>query len=996
MKRLAVALLAAGERGESHHVLGLDSASTRGSSRGEVMRTWDRWRRGIFGATVAIFVVLLSGTPALSGIPGTVTAANADRLVTSEDTAVSLDPLENDSGPLLGDSVVVTTPPLDGATTVEAVTGRITYTPRAHFNGSDRFVYEACTASSDCRQAHVTVEVAMLGRYRILLGRFTEEAWHPVSMWPDGSDTRSWSPPLAADWTAISPGGTKIAVARGGSLEVQDIDSGIAEFSVTLPYPINRPTWSPDGGALAFSSWNQQYGPILYELRPPALPGQQAEAIPIVYDLPNGAQVPVAGDNPAWGTVGIAFDSFRPAESGEWMPGIYIVVPGSRPTLLINDPSAGHPAWSPVGVRLAYHGFVAATGCCVFTSYVAVSDLRSPPQPLVSVTTANPDDLSYPAWSPDGSKVAYEHVHNRDLGVVNADGSMARRVRTDPAWYNHPSWDPRPAAVPPVPWDRPGRLLFVQHRQATCNCGPPLGDIHRIAANASGDTDFLKAVPETMVKPGTQERPRWSPDGTKIAFSAEKNLPAGFSPVRAIFVMNADGTDLRQLTHVARSDGIADQPAWSPDGTHLVFRLDTVFTQPSGYPAIWSMRSDGTDLRQLTFMRSEDPAWSPDGSWIAFVSAGQLRLVRPDSVSTPVTPVGATTGRQPAWSPDGTKLAFITSGLTIASFADAPTPTISVSRIFPFGNSTPFWSPDGRAIGYHRDLFSEDDGTLLASTMWVMNLDGTRNTKISLGGAVFADWGAGLPAAPAPHVTSVSPASGPTSGGTSVTVTGTGFGGPGTTVSFGGVLASISTGSTTSLTATTPAHAAGTVDVKVTNPGGGSGILVNGFTYADAPLPEVTSVSPSSGPTSGGTSVTVTGTGFGGPGTTVSFGGVLASISTGSTTSLTATTPAHAAGTVDVKVTNPGGGSGILVNGFTYADAPLPEVTSVSPSSGPTSGGTSVTVTGDRLRGPGTTVSFGGVLASISTGSTTSLTATTPAHAAGMRWRRSALVRQPA
>ena len=102
----------------------------------------------------------------------------------------------------------------------------------------------------------------------------------------------------------------------------------------------------------------------------------------------------------------------------------------------------------------------------------------------------------------------------------------------------------------------------------------------------------------------------------------------------------------------------------------------------------------------------------------------------------------------------------------------------------------------------------------------------------------------------------------------------------------------------------------------VTNPDNQIGTLSNGFTYT-AP-PTVTSVAPGSGSTVGGTAVTITGTNFV-SGATVSFGGAAATgVSFVSSTGLTATTPAHAAGAVNVVVTNPSAQSGTLTNGFTY------------------------------------------------------------------------------
>ena len=173
---------------------------------------------------------------------------------------------------------------------------------------------------------------------------------------------------------------------------------------------------------------------------------------------------------------------------------------------------------------------------------------------------------------------------------------------------------------------------------------------------------------------------------------------------------------------------------------------------------------------------------------------------------------------------------------------------------------------------------------------------------------------------PTPAISAVSPSSGPTAGGTPVTITGSGFV-AGATVSIGGVAAtSVIVVSATSITAVTGAHAAGPVNVAVTTPGG-TATSTGGFTYV-VPTPAITAVSPSSGPTAGGTPVTITGSGFI-AGATVSIGGVAAtSVVVASATSITAVTGAHAAGPVDVAVTNPGGAPGTLPAGYTYVAGP--------------------------------------------------------------------------
>ena len=141
--------------------------------------------------------------------------------------------------------------------------------------------------------------------------------------------------------------------------------------------------------------------------------------------------------------------------------------------------------------------------------------------------------------------------------------------------------------------------------------------------------------------------------------------------------------------------------------------------------------------------------------------------------------------------------------------------------------------------------------------------------------------------------------------------------------------------------------------------------------------PTVTNVNPNTGPTSGGTSVTITGTNFFGA-TAVRFGSNAAgSFTVNSATQITATSPAGI-GTVDVTVTTAGGTSAISsADQFTYAAAPT--VTNVNPNTGPTSGGTSVTITGTNFSGA-TAVRFGSNAAgSFTVNSATQITATSPA-----------------
>jgi hypothetical protein len=174
------------------------------------------------------------------------------------------------------------------------------------------------------------------------------------------------------------------------------------------------------------------------------------------------------------------------------------------------------------------------------------------------------------------------------------------------------------------------------------------------------------------------------------------------------------------------------------------------------------------------------------------------------------------------------------------------------------------------------------------------------------------------------------------SGGTSITITGTGFA-TGATVAIGTAAATnVTVNSTgTTITATTPAGTAGVANVVVTNTGGQATTLTGGFTYG-APGSGTLVIAPTSGPAAGGTPVTITGPGFV-AGETVTIGGApCANIALPAPTTLTCTTPAGTAGVADIVVTPPGGTAATVPGGFTYtappAAASAPAATAIAPA----------------------------------------------------------------
>lgn len=173
-------------------------------------------------------------------------------------------------------------------------------------------------------------------------------------------------------------------------------------------------------------------------------------------------------------------------------------------------------------------------------------------------------------------------------------------------------------------------------------------------------------------------------------------------------------------------------------------------------------------------------------------------------------------------------------------------------------------------------------------------------------------------------VTSLSPNSGSLGGTTNVTIAGSGFR-SGATVAFDGTKAAAQVNSGRIIFVRPPPHAAGPVDVVVTNENGEPLVLPGAYTYAAVPPPTITAVSPNSGPTSGGGDLIITGNFFKGtgplggqPGVIVEIGGTAATVFSVSSASIRAQTPAHLAGQVDVVVTNADGQVGRLAGGYTY------------------------------------------------------------------------------
>jgi hypothetical protein len=201
----------------------------------------------------------------------------------------------------------------------------------------------------------------------------------------------------------------------------------------------------------------------------------------------------------------------------------------------------------------------------------------------------------------------------------------------------------------------------------------------------------------------------------------------------------------------------------------------------------------------------------------------------------------------------------------------------------------------------------------------------------------------------APTISSVSPSDGVNSGGTLLTIVGTNFVAGATGLTIGGVAATVNTSTATQMTAFAPAKAAGTYQVIATA-GGLASAESSGawFTYF-SPKPTFSGLNPGAAQSPGGSSIAITGTNLGAV-NSISVGGTPAAITGQTAAQLTFTSPLKAPGTYRLSASSPSGGSSDEnSSSWLTSYSPTPVITTISPSDGPTAGGSTFTITGTNL-----------------------------------------------
>jgi TolB protein len=274
----------------------------------------------------------------------------------------------------------------------------------------------------------------------------------------------------------------------------------------------------------------------------------------------------------------------------------------------------------------------------VLTAVVAVASLALTSTPVTSSLRTTPAEEG--------------RVEARGPGPSDPGTAAAARLGTGPGGGPLPpgGGGGLPTSVPPAP--------RVPGRPTTTTTAPraptPAGDreiafvrndnrIWLVRADGSDEAP-LTAASHRMTDPD------WAPDGTRLLVQSWYTDATGYA-VSHVAVVGLDGT-VQRLT----PDGKYGAPKWSPDGSSIAF-IRPASSALSTNDELWVMDADGSDERRITEnLWGSMFSWSPDGSRLAYEAQGGLRIVRSDGTDDRLVP--NTWGhRDPAWSPEGDRIA---------------------------------------------------------------------------------------------------------------------------------------------------------------------------------------------------------------------------------------------------------------------------------------------------------------------------------------------------
>ena len=481
---------------------------------------------------------------------------------------------------------------------------------------------------------------------------------------------------------SLAPDGKSIVYSSAASgnldLYLQRVEGrNTTNLTADSPADDTQPAFSPDGTRIAFRS--ERGGGGIFVM------GATGEAVRRLSDV---------GYNPSWSPDGrfivCAQETIeQPASRYSNASALWVIDVSTGERRQVTTGDAVQPSWSPHGHRIAYWAADASGQRDLWTM---------PAQGGAPVAVTNDRFVDWsPIWSPDGRYLFF----SSDRG-----GSMNLwRVPVDEA-TGLAKGDPEPVTTPSsnsalITMSADGKRLAYVEQSSTQN-------LMRVAFPPGSRPD-----PPTPVTQGSRffAEPQVSPDGQWLATYSLDNS-------NNLYVVRTDGTEFRQIT----DDGFKNiAPRWSPDGSQIAF-----YSNRSGPFQVWVIHPDGSGLRQVTFGTANEtyyyPVWSPDGRHLLYSSLDANPFIldttrrwdeQPPEPLPPLPDTGMTFAAW-SWSSDGRRLAGwrlradgVHAGVTLYDLAAKRYTTLTETGRYPT------WLADDRRLVFFRDgrLFILDSQT---------------------------------------------------------------------------------------------------------------------------------------------------------------------------------------------------------------------------------------------------------------------------------------------